>query len=223
MLLASTACRRSNAVLVHLQAHSQPGGDISRQEIRAQVAGDPAGLHYKWVAESGQCDPQESDWPSTIFRFAFGTSKDRVTVEVWQDNVRVAHDRIDLTLSDSQGRIPPQALPAVQISITEIPPFEPHGGDKTHAEISGRVTGEIAPDQKVVVYALADDAWYIQPTSYKAHAIRADRTWGTWTHTGSDYAALLVRPTFMPALIYDRLPQVGGDVLARVMVEGRKN
>jgi hypothetical protein len=222
MLLSGTACRRPDTVRVHLQAHSQSGQDMSRQEIRAQVSGVQAGLHYKWVADSGQCDPQESDWPSTIFSFAFGTSKDRVTAEVWRDNVRVAHERIDVMLPDSSRRPPQQALPTVQIFITGVPPFEPHGGEQTHAEISGSVTGEIAPDQKVVVYALADDAWYIQPTSYKAHAIRADHTWGTWTHTGSDYAALVVRPGFMPAMVCDRLPQVGGDVLARVMVEGKK-
>jgi len=42
----------------------------------------------------------------------------------------------------------------------------------------------------------AADLWFIQPEAYKSHSIRSDSSWSTWTHTGSSYAALVVRPGF---------------------------
>ena len=48
-------------------------------------------------------------------------------------------------------------------------------------------------DHQVVIYARAD-AWYIQPHSHTFHPIGADGSWSSWTHTGSSYAALVVRP-----------------------------
>jgi hypothetical protein len=207
---------------VHLQPQPPPGQDLRRFEIRAQIAGAQTGLRYKWIAELGECDPQESAWPSTMFRFSEDALKDRVTVEVWRDNQRLAHEEIEVDAAQPRARTPVKPLPAVQVEITSVPPYEPQGGPNTRADIAGKVTGEVLPEHKVVLYARAAEAWYIQPAPYVFETIREDNTWSTWTHTGSHYAALVVRPGFTPAIICDVLPQVGGDVLARVVVEGTK-
>ena len=71
----------------------------------------------------------------------------------------------------------------------------------------------------MVVYARAD-AWYIQPISGMLHAIASDSTWSTWTHTGSSYAALVVRPGYELFTRLDVLPQVSAYVVARTIVDG---
>jgi hypothetical protein len=112
-------------------------------------------------------------------------------------------------------------MPQLQINVVRIPPYEPGGGPDTRGEIGGKVTGELAPAYKVLVYALAD-VWYIQPHPDAFHDIRPDGTWSTWTHTGSSYAALVVRRPFDPRTRLDVLPQIGDNVLARTIVEGTR-
>ena len=214
-------CGDSGGVRVQLQAFRPHGLDAGRIEIRAQVSGPQSGLRYKWFSGAGECEPQESDWPSTVFKFGKTTTRDRVSVEVWRADDRVARAEIEVKLDEGLAEQPAAPLPRVEIEITTIPPYEPEGGPDTRAEIAGRVSGELAPEYKVVVYARAD-AWYIQPAAYSEHTIGADRTWSTWTHTGSSYAALVVRPGFDPFLRLDVLPRVGDRVLARAIVEGAK-
>ena len=218
-LLAS--CGDSGGVRVQLQAHKPLGLDAGRLEVRAQVSGLQSGLRYRWFSVAGECDPQESEWPSTVFKFGKTAARDRVSVEVWRDADRVARVEIEVKLDQDLAEQAAAPLPKVEIEITSIPPYEPEGGPDTRADIAGRVSGELAPEYKVVVYARAD-AWYIQPAAYAEHAIGADNTWSTWTHTGSSYAALVVRPGFDPFLRLDVLPRVGSHVLARAIVEGTK-
>lgn len=79
--------------------------------------------------------------------------------------------------------------------------------------------GVIEPGARIVVYARANE-WYRQPTEQAMHIVRPDSTWGTWTHTGSTYAVFLVRlGANLPSRV-DRLPDVGGAVLARTVVDG---
>lgn len=210
-----------DTVRLQLVAHAVSGGDPRRMGIRAEVAGRQAGLRYKWFAVAGECDPQESDSPETVFKFAEGAKRDRIVGEAWRRSERVALSQIDVKLDEERLRLANELPPRVQIEITSVPPYEPEGGPDTRAEIEGKVSGEISPDHKVVLYARAD-AWYMQPTAYATHPIRPDMTWSSWTHTGSSYAALLVRPGFDPFLRLDVLPQVGGYVLARTVVDGRR-
>jgi len=218
---AVAGCGDPNAVRVALQASPAAGRDVRRLDISGQIVGPPAGLHYKWFSVSGECDPQESTLPATSFRFAEGATRDRVSVEVWRDDRRVAQSEIDVRLDEQRARMMTQPGPDVRIEITQIPPYEPEGGDFTRAEIGGTVNGDVSPDYQVVIYARAD-AWYIQPNSHAFHAIRQGKTWGSWTHTGSSYAALLVRPGFDAYTRLDVLPQVGEYVLARSVVEGAR-
>jgi hypothetical protein len=221
ILALAPGCGDSGSVRIRLEAHRTFGLGPRRIEIRAQVAGPQTGLRYRWFSGAGECEPQESEWPSTVFEFGKGATRDRVSVEAWRAGERVSRDEIEVTLDEDLARAASAPMPRVEIEITGIPPHEPEGGPDTRADIAGKVTGEVAPEYKVVVYARAD-AWYIQPAAYSEHAIGADGTWSTWTHTGSSYAALVVRPGFDPFLRLDVLPQVGNHVLARAIVEGAK-
>ena len=221
LLLCLAGCGKGDDVRVRLQVRPASSGALTRLEIQAQVAGRQAGLRYKWFSVSGGCDPQESDSAATLFQFAENVTRDRVSVEVWRENKRVAQAEIDVKLDEKRARLAKEQPPEIQIEITLIPPYE-QGGPDTHADIAGNVSGKLAPEHKVVLYAWAYNAWHLQPTVNAVHDIRPDNTWTSWTHTGTSYAALVVRPEFDAFVRLDMLPQVGGYVLARTVVEGRR-
>jgi hypothetical protein len=224
LALCMAGCSDHDRIQVQLHSSTSSSRDVLRLEIAAQVTGPQTGLHYKWFAVAGGCDPQASDRPRTSFKFADGTTRDRVSVDVWRDDKRIGRSEIDVKLDEVQARLAVMERPPedVQINITAIPPYEPRGGPDTRADIAGKVQGKFSADYNVVLYARASDTWYIQPIAYAAHAIRPDNTWTSWTHTGSSYAALLVRPGFEPVPRLDMLPQVGGYVVARAIVEGTR-
>jgi hypothetical protein len=219
LVVGVLGCRNDQAVRVKLQACPVSQEHPNRLDVQAQVAGPLAGLRYKWFSVNGSCEPQESDAPETVYRFAEGVLKDHITVEVWRDNRRIAESGTDVKFEREPGRTGGQQ--DIQIEITSVPPCE-QGGPDTHADIAGRVIGPVGSNYAVVVYARAYDNWFIQPAAQALLPIRPDNTWTTWTHTGTSYAALVVRPGFEPFGRLDLLPQVGGSVLARSVVEGRK-
>jgi hypothetical protein len=221
LALGPSGCADRDSVAVELHVHEPPASGGANLEIQAQVTGRPTGLRYKWFTVSGHCDPQESDSPTTVFLFAEGVPRDRVSVEVWRDGQRVASSEVDVKVDPERMRQALARIPEVQIEITTIPPAEP-GGPDTRADIAGRVSGRIEPDDKVVIYAYAYDNWHIQPIAHAMHPIASDNTWSNWTHTGTSYAALVVRPDYEPRIRLDVLPRVGGDVLARTVVEGKR-
>ena len=218
-LLAFASCASPDVVRVTLESRATENRDPRQLDIRAQVTGPTDGLEYRWFSVAGENEPQVSQAPWTVFRFAEGSVKDRVTLEVWRNGARVAQQEIDVQPDAALVETAAQRAPRVTVEITTIPPYEPEGGDATRADIGGRVTGEVAPDHQVVIYARAD-AWYIQPHSHTFHPIGADGSWSSWTHTGSSYAALVVRPGFDAYTRLDVLPQVGSYVVARSIVEG---
>ncbi len=76
------------------------------------------------------------------------------------------------------------------------------------------------PGQQIVVYA-NDGAWWIQPFSSQPFTtIQSDGRWKSFTHLGSEYAALLVEPGFRPQQKLDALPTEGNGVDAVVSVKG---
>jgi hypothetical protein len=214
-------CGESDAVRVRLQSRPHPSGALTRLQLQAQVAGAQAGLRYKWFSVVGSCDPQESESPATLFQFGENMVRDRVSVEVWRGNRRVGEAELDVELDEEQARLAKEPPSSMRIEITTVPPYE-KGGPDTRAGIAGRVIGEAGPELKVVVYAWAYNAWHIQPMVNAVHDIRPDNTWTTWTHTGTSYAALLVRPEFDAYVRLDTLPQAGGYVVARTLVEGAR-
>lgn len=107
---------------------------------------------------------------------------------------------------------------APSITITTIPPAEKGGGRELDA-ISGRVRGASA-GQRVVLYAHSG-AWYIQPfADQPLTSIGPDSTWRNSTHLGTEYAALLVQPDYVPAPVITGLPQPGNGVVAVTSVDG---
>lgn len=221
-LIGLTGCGESrNAVRARLETHWSPAQNPRTLEIRAQVSGPTADLVYKWFAESGECEPQQSSWPATTFKFAEDTVVDHVRLEIWSGGKRVAATETEVKLTEARLAAVRAKPPNVTIEITQIP-LSARGGEHTRDDIAGRVSGEISADMRVVVYAQAGGVWYLQPTFKAMHAIGPDNTWRTWTHSGRNYAALLVRREYLPLLIVDALPGEDNDVLARVVVEGRK-
>lgn len=220
-LLVSCAigCGERDIVRVNLRARPLPQEPLTLVQIEAQVAGPTDGLQYKWFAVSGECEPQESEQPKTVFKFPEGVRQDRVSVEVWRGNRRVAQSEIKLKFDEEQARRELQRPPEAQIEITAIPPSE-LGGANTSNHIDGKVNGKISPDYLVAIYVRAYGAWYIQPDARALHPIKPGNTWGTWTHTGTRYAALLVRPDYEPLTKLDMLPQTNNYVLALDIVDG---
>jgi hypothetical protein len=214
----AVGCSDPNAVRVRLQTHAPAGLLANQVAVRAQVAGPLAGLRYKWFAVAGQSAPQEGGTPETVFTFADGAMRDRVTLEVWRAGERVARGEIDVALDSALARAAAQ-MPKLELAITTVPPAA-SGGPDTRADIAGRVVGEVTPELRVVLYARASDVWYIQPEPDARLSIAADGRWATWTHTGTSYAALVVRPGFAALPRYDVLPQVGGWVVARSVADG---
>ena len=77
-------CDRKDQVQVKLYQHVYGGNALLRLEIQGEITGPQDGLRYKWFSIAGECDPQESAAPTTKFQFADGSSRDRVTLEVWR-------------------------------------------------------------------------------------------------------------------------------------------
>ena len=108
-------------------------------------------------------------------------------------------------------------LPAIEFSKV---PAADLGGPEKMSPIGGRVTGA-RPGQQIVLYALSDDDWWIQPYSDKIFTkIQSDSTFQNTTHLGSQYAALLVDPGFIPPPMTEKLPSVGDHVSAVAIVKG---
>ena len=105
------------------------------------------------------------------------------------------------------------------IEITSMPPSESGGVSKLD-QISGRVYGARS-DQQVVLYARSG-AWYVQPYADQPFTrIGADSTWVNATHLGTEYAALLVEPGYVPQPLTIDLPAAGNGVVAVAVVKGR--
>jgi len=217
--LAATGCSDPDTVQVKLQALSLPHESAIYQQIEAQIAGPTDGLEFKWYAVSGECEPQASDKPKTIFKFSEGVRQDRVSVEVWRNKKRVAQGELKVKFDEEIARREPARAAEARIKITNIPPSE-IGGEHTHADITGMISGEVPPGCAVAIYVRAYGRWYVQPEAGSLHKINHDKTWGTWTHTGTRYAALLVRPGYEPLKELDMLPQTSGAVLAEDIVDG---
>jgi signal transduction histidine kinase len=104
------------------------------------------------------------------------------------------------------------------IEFTGVPPAEEGGPDKLDV-IEGRVVG--AGQQLQVVLFARSGAWYVQPYADQPFTtIQADAKWRSTTHLGTEYAALLVEPGYQPPTAVEALPDVGGRVVARVIIRG---
>lgn len=108
------------------------------------------------------------------------------------------------------------------ITIMNQLPFDPVGGDGSQATIEGVVSGVDPKEFRIVIYAYTN-AHYVQPLIAAPFTrIEDDGKWSTWTHTGTRYTVLLVRPSFVPPSKAEVLPGEGGDVIKIVTVTGKR-
>jgi len=78
-----------------------------------------------------------------------------------------------------------------------------------------------APGQQVVLYARGNNIWWVQPFRKQPFTrIQPDGTWKNSTHLGTDYAALLVEPGYVPQAKISELPKAGSGVVAVVAMKG---
>ena len=104
------------------------------------------------------------------------------------------------------------------IQFAKIPPAA-EGGRERVDSITGRVTGARL-GQQIVIYARSGP-WWVQPWPDKPFIpIQADSSWGTSTHLGFEYAAMLVDPGYHPPPTMDTPPTVGGSVITVAIVKG---
>jgi hypothetical protein len=116
------------------------------------------------------------------------------------------------------GQVVISSKPSVRITL--IPRYDPVGGDNSKDDIAGEALGVDPKDFLIVVYALTD-RWYVQPfTESPFTQLNNNGSWNAMTHTGAQYAALLVRPSFNPPKAASSLPSIGGEVLAISTVKG---
>ena len=108
--------------------------------------------------------------------------------------------------------------PHSAITFTKVPPAD-KGGPDVMDTISGRVTGA-KPGQRIVVFSRGD-VWWVEPRLGRVFTeIRADSTWETRTHLGTEYAAALVEKGYQPPITNEALPKQGGDVVTIAVVPG---
>lgn len=111
-------------------------------------------------------------------------------------------------------------LRPVAVRILEIPSLG--GGSDSRGLIAGRVEGVREPQQyKIVVYSRTN-MWYVQPTKEQPlTTINPDGSWKNWIHLGSEYAALLVKPTYRPPPTSEGPPISENEVIAFHTKEAR--
>jgi hypothetical protein len=102
------------------------------------------------------------------------------------------------------------AKPSIEFS--KLPPLAEGGPDKLDT-IEGRANGA-RPEQRIVLFARGG-IWWVQPFADNPFTnIQSDSTWKNQTHLGTEYAALLVEPEYVPPATMDALPAVGHGVAA---------
>jgi hypothetical protein len=95
-----------------------------------------------------------------------------------------------------------------------------HGRDHKTDIIEGRAAGA-RPGQRIVLYAKADGRWGVYRRSSQAFTtIEPDGRWKASIQLGTQYAALLVDPTYNPPDQTESLPIVGNGVVALAAVNG---
>jgi hypothetical protein len=104
------------------------------------------------------------------------------------------------------------------VEITTVPPSD-KGGPDTVDVIRGRVAG--AHSGHRIVIMSKSRVWWVQPGARNPYtSIASDATWTNLTHLGTEYAALLVEPSYVPPTSTEVLPAPGAGVVAVTVVPG---
>jgi len=108
--------------------------------------------------------------------------------------------------------------PVAKITFTDIPAVY-DGGLDVLSKLSGKVDGAKS-GQHLVLYARSEGRWWIQPAVQSTDNAAAPTEWQGQTHPGMEYGALLVDGGFAPPPNAERLPEVGGQIIAVATVPG---
>jgi hypothetical protein len=112
----------------------------------------------------------------------------------------------------------PSAGTGPTIEFSKIPQADVGGPDKV-APIEGLVIGW-RQGQRIVLFAKSGQ-WWVQPLAEQPFTtIRPDSSWINSIHLGTEYAALLVEPEYIPPATLDALPSKGGAVVAVATTKG---
>lgn len=118
---------------------------------------------------------------------------------------------MSLAVAGCQQSITPRADP--QILFTQVPEANPGDHDRQDV-IEGTVHGA-RPGQRMILYSKSGGLWWVQPLLTSPFtAILPDRSWRNETHFGTEYAVLLVDPSYHPAANLRDIPKPGGLVSA---------
>lgn len=210
-------------------------------EIDLRIRNRPLGSKIEWHADNGKFNPEvtETDLRST-FTAPARQGRVKLWVEIFEgDHVyrEVASTYVDVFRSSTGTSVDPCAGPSktggtavtardttkgFSIKFITIPPYDSKGGPTTSADIEGQVEGVAETEQyRIVLYAKTDNTWWVQPLGAAPYtSLDRNGQFFSWTHTGTRYAALLVRKGFVaPKAIDGELPS-SQDILARKEVNG---
>jgi hypothetical protein len=222
------ACGPSKSSPPSVSLDVTPVPNNNRFDAKANVTGSAEGVRYRFYANDGACDPQESDSGTAQCTAGPMAKTIAITVEIFRGTELLDRARKELPVPqravEPDAPQPPQrpVQQGLDIRVTTIPPYDPTGGPDTRADIAGIVYGAQDPSlYKVVVYAHTD-LWYVQPLLGSTTDLDRTGSWSNWTHTGAQYAALLVRSSYSPPAQLGQRPQAHGDVVAVTVVDGRR-
>jgi signal transduction histidine kinase len=112
-------------------------------------------------------------------------------------------------LGGCQGPRTGTSSPARPVIEFTTVPFAGAAGPEKLSAIKGRVIGA-QPGQQIVLYARDRRTWWVQPYANQPFTqIQANSKWSSTTHSGLEYAALLVGPDFNAPSTADVLPTAG--------------
>jgi hypothetical protein len=108
-----------------------------------------------------------------------------------------------------------------KISFTQVPQW--NTGDRNEQDVIEGTTRGARQGQRIVLYSKCGGLWWLQPLlSFPFTAILPDKEWRNEMHLGTDYAALLVDPSYHPAAVLRRLPERGGAVAEVAVARGQE-
>jgi hypothetical protein len=196
-------------------------------KVELTVQNPQPGTVYNWGASDGAFEPKTTQLPYSGFSAPAQPGDVRITIVLTQNDrvVAVHEELVPITLAShavSNTNPPPETAASPSIEITQIPVYDPLGGPGSETVIGGVVKGSNSGHYRVVIYSKTDD-WWVQPTEAQPLTlIDADGTWIEHIHTGSEYAALLVRASYEPPSRPPILPRKDGtNILAITRVRGR--
>ena len=108
-----------------------------------------------------------------------------------------------------------------KISFTQVPQW--NDGDQNEADVIEGIVSGARPGQRMVLYSRCGTLWWLQPLLTSPFtAVLPDKAWRNEVHLGTDYAALLVDPSYHPAAILRGLPKPGAAVAEVAVAHGQE-